>query len=145
MESALGRRDRIGVQDFVLLENYRSEEAFMDNLRKRFRENLIYVSLCLYMLRVYSSNIYSSNARLMRAAFTSFQSLHPLHSLNLVSLTLFSVRHTLVLWLYQSIPTRHWKSMIQTPWNSIVGLTFMSSLHICMSPSILFPSQQQSF
>ena len=46
MESALGRRDRIGVQDFVLLENFRSEEAFMDNLRKRFRENLIYVSMC---------------------------------------------------------------------------------------------------
>ena len=47
MESALGRRDQIGVQDFVLLEEYRSEEAFMDNLRKRFRENLIYVSQLL--------------------------------------------------------------------------------------------------
>ncbi len=44
MESALVRRDRIGVQDFVLLEDYRNENAFMENLRKRFKEKLIYVS-----------------------------------------------------------------------------------------------------
>ncbi|KAL4657338.1 unconventional myosin-Ic-like isoform X1 [Arapaima gigas] len=42
MESALTARDRVGVQDFVLLENYTSEAAFIDNLRKRFKENLIY-------------------------------------------------------------------------------------------------------
>ncbi|XP_060800201.1 myosin Ic, paralog b isoform X2 [Neoarius graeffei] len=42
MESALTARDRVGVQDFVLLENYTSEVAFIDNLRKRFKENLIY-------------------------------------------------------------------------------------------------------
>lgn len=47
MESALTARDRVGVQDFVLLENYTSEAAFIENLRKRFKENLIYVSgLC---------------------------------------------------------------------------------------------------
>lgn len=45
MESALTARDRVGVQDFVLLENYNSEVAFIDNLRKRFKENLIYVRI----------------------------------------------------------------------------------------------------
>ena len=43
MESALTVRDKIGVEDFVLLEDYRSEDAFMENLRKRFKEKLIYV------------------------------------------------------------------------------------------------------
>lgn len=43
MESALTARDRVGVQDFVLLENPNSEAAFIENLRRRFRENLIYV------------------------------------------------------------------------------------------------------
>lgn len=47
MEHALQHRDRVGVQDFVLLEDYRSEAAFIDNLRKRFTENLIYVSFLL--------------------------------------------------------------------------------------------------
>ncbi|KAM4620151.1 unconventional myosin-Ic isoform 2-T2 [Polymixia lowei] len=42
MESALTARDRVGVQDFVLLENYTSEAAFIENLRRRFRESLIY-------------------------------------------------------------------------------------------------------
>ncbi|ALC42993.1 Myo61F, partial [Drosophila busckii] len=42
METGLHERDRAGVQDFVLLENYQSEDAFIDNLRKRFQENLIY-------------------------------------------------------------------------------------------------------
>lgn len=44
MERELHERDRVGVQDFVLLENFQSEEAFIDNLRKRFLENIIYVS-----------------------------------------------------------------------------------------------------
>lgn len=43
-ESALHARDHIGVQDFVLLEDYRSEDAFLENLQKRFKSNLIYVS-----------------------------------------------------------------------------------------------------
>lgn len=50
MESALTARDRVGVQDFVLLENYTSEVAFIENLRKRFKENLIYVSAVLPVL-----------------------------------------------------------------------------------------------
>lgn len=44
MESTLTARDRVGVQDFVLLENYTSEAAFIENLRRRFGENLIYVN-----------------------------------------------------------------------------------------------------
>uniref|UniRef100_A0A672GHL0 Unconventional myosin-Ih-like n=1 Tax=Salarias fasciatus TaxID=181472 RepID=A0A672GHL0_SALFA len=44
MEASLTARDRVGIQDFVLLDAYTSESAFLDNLRKRFHENLIYVS-----------------------------------------------------------------------------------------------------
>lgn len=44
MENALTARDRVGVQDFVLLENFTSEAAFIENLRRRFKENLVYVS-----------------------------------------------------------------------------------------------------
>lgn len=44
MERELHERERVGVHDFVLLENFQSEAAFIDNLRKRFRENIIYVS-----------------------------------------------------------------------------------------------------
>jgi hypothetical protein len=44
METHLQDRDRVGVQDAVLLEDYTSEVAFVENLQKRFKENLIYVS-----------------------------------------------------------------------------------------------------
>lgn len=43
MESHLHDRDRVGVQDAVLLEDYTNENAFVDNLNKRFKENIIYV------------------------------------------------------------------------------------------------------
>lgn len=55
MESALHARDKIGVQDFVLLEDYNNVNAFLENLRKRFRANLIYVSYkhsCTCMLQL---------------------------------------------------------------------------------------------
>ncbi|XP_073956777.1 unconventional myosin IC-like isoform X1 [Choristoneura fumiferana] len=42
MEHALQQRERVGVPDFVLLEDYQSEAAFIDNLKKRFNENIIY-------------------------------------------------------------------------------------------------------
>ncbi|KAK2166168.1 hypothetical protein LSH36_41g12014 [Paralvinella palmiformis] len=42
MEAALHARDQVGVQDFVLLEEYKSVTAFVGNLKKRFVENLIY-------------------------------------------------------------------------------------------------------
>ena len=56
---ALAARDRIGVQDFVLLEDFTSVDAFTDNLKKRFNEKLIYVStdlacewvLCVVVLK----------------------------------------------------------------------------------------------
>ncbi|XP_065831638.1 unconventional myosin-Ic-like [Oscarella lobularis] len=35
-------RQHVGVDDFVLLEDYRSEDAFLDNLRKRFKRGVIY-------------------------------------------------------------------------------------------------------
>ncbi|XP_078484036.1 unconventional myosin-Ic isoform X1 [Ciona intestinalis] len=42
MEGALTARDRVGVQDLVLLEDYQSETAFLHNIKKRFKEKLIY-------------------------------------------------------------------------------------------------------
>jgi len=44
LEGALIARDRVGIQDFVLLDAHNSETAFLDNLKKRFTEDLIYVS-----------------------------------------------------------------------------------------------------
>lgn len=55
MERGLHDRDRAGVQDFVLLENYQSEDAFIDNLRKRFKENLIYVSKYMSICQLHST------------------------------------------------------------------------------------------
>lgn len=53
MEKGLHERDIVGLQDFVLLEDCNSESAFIDNLKKRFQENLIYVSNnCVCSLRV---------------------------------------------------------------------------------------------
>ena len=44
MEGALIARDKVGIQDFVLLDET-TDMAFMDNLKKRFDKDLIYVSL----------------------------------------------------------------------------------------------------
>lgn len=44
MEGALTARDRVGIQDFVLLDET-TEAAFLGNLEKRFSKDLIYVSL----------------------------------------------------------------------------------------------------
>ncbi|RDD43026.1 Unconventional myosin-Ic [Trichoplax sp. H2] len=41
-ESNVASRSQVGVQDFILLEDYRSEPAFLENLRKRYNESLIY-------------------------------------------------------------------------------------------------------
>lgn len=43
MDSALANRDKVGVEDFILLEDFQNINAFVDNLKKRFKENLIYV------------------------------------------------------------------------------------------------------
>lgn len=37
-------RDQVGVQDFVLLEDYTNVDAFLANLRKRAEADSIYVS-----------------------------------------------------------------------------------------------------
>lgn len=42
MENELTKRDHVGVQDFVLLEDFQNPDAFRENLKKRFSENLIY-------------------------------------------------------------------------------------------------------
>lgn len=47
MEKGLQDRDIVGLQDFVLLEDYHSESAFVENLKKRFQANLIYVSILI--------------------------------------------------------------------------------------------------
>lgn len=55
MERSLQDRDRVGVEDAILLEDYTNPEVFIDNLQKRFKENLIYVS-------VISLNIFCINS-----------------------------------------------------------------------------------
>lgn len=55
METSLQDRDRVGVQDAVLLEDYTSDAAFVDNLHKRFKENLIYVSV--YKLKMNNGHV----------------------------------------------------------------------------------------
>ncbi|KAG9335065.1 hypothetical protein JZ751_005740, partial [Albula glossodonta] len=52
MEGALTARDRVGIQDFVLLDPYTSESAFLNNLRKRFNENLIYTYIGTLLVSV---------------------------------------------------------------------------------------------
>ncbi|KAM4635454.1 unconventional myosin-Ih isoform 1-T1 [Polymixia lowei] len=52
MEGSLTARDRVGIQDFVLLDAYTSENAFLENLRKRFHENLIYTYIGTLLVSV---------------------------------------------------------------------------------------------
>uniref|UniRef100_A0A8C4JIF7 Myosin IH n=1 Tax=Dromaius novaehollandiae TaxID=8790 RepID=A0A8C4JIF7_DRONO len=52
MEGALIARDRVGVQDFVLLDSHTSETAFLNNLRKRYQENLIYTYIGTLLVSV---------------------------------------------------------------------------------------------
>uniref|UniRef100_A0A2P2I3E2 Myosin-IB-like n=1 Tax=Hirondellea gigas TaxID=1518452 RepID=A0A2P2I3E2_9CRUS len=42
MESVLEDRDRVGVADAILLEDFKNVEAFCDNLHKRYMRNIIY-------------------------------------------------------------------------------------------------------
>jgi len=68
MEAALQSRDKVGVQDFVLLEDHTNIDAFLENLRKRFQENLIYtyigpvlVSINPYkQIDIYNQNVAES-------------------------------------------------------------------------------------
>ncbi|XP_046840853.1 unconventional myosin-Ic-like [Xenia sp. Carnegie-2017] len=65
MENQLQVRDRVGVQDFVLLEDFKNPDAFVDNLRKRYKADLIYTYIGNVVISVnpYKSlNIYSNEA-----------------------------------------------------------------------------------
>lgn len=61
-------RDKVGVEDFVLLENFRDQSAFIENLQKRFKENLIYVSLEFTILKKLTKNALSTNIDLHRTS-----------------------------------------------------------------------------
>uniref|UniRef100_A0A8C1M9U4 Myosin IHa n=1 Tax=Cyprinus carpio TaxID=7962 RepID=A0A8C1M9U4_CYPCA len=52
LEGALIARDRVGIQDFVLLDSHNSETAFLDNLKKRFTEDLIYTYVGTLLISV---------------------------------------------------------------------------------------------
>lgn len=55
MENQLHARDRVGVQDFVLLEDFKNPNAFVDNLRKRYQADLIYVSKDRQFLSIFAA------------------------------------------------------------------------------------------
>lgn len=63
MEQDLHVRDRVGVQDFVLLENHTSETEFIENLQKRSKEELIYVrfSRFIYPCILFLNTIYKQS------------------------------------------------------------------------------------
>lgn len=42
MERELNERARAGVSDALLIEDYSNENAFIENLERRFHENIIY-------------------------------------------------------------------------------------------------------
>ncbi|XP_035999170.1 unconventional myosin-Ic isoform X1 [Fundulus heteroclitus] len=79
MESALTARDRVGVQDFVLLENYNSEATFIENLRRRFRENLIYtyIGSVLVSVNPYKELEIYSKQQMERYRGVSFYEISP--------------------------------------------------------------------
>ncbi|KAH9389795.1 Unconventional myosin-Ih [Tyrophagus putrescentiae] len=60
----LHQRDKVGVDDFVLLENFEDKDAFLENLRKRYKENIIYTYIGQVLISVnpYKDlNIYNRN------------------------------------------------------------------------------------
>uniref|UniRef100_A0A6Q2Z485 Myosin motor domain-containing protein n=1 Tax=Esox lucius TaxID=8010 RepID=A0A6Q2Z485_ESOLU len=79
MEGTLTARDRVGVQDFVLLENYTSEAAFIENLRRRFKENLIYtyIGSVLVSVNPYKELEIYSKAHMERYRGVSFYEISP--------------------------------------------------------------------
>ncbi|XP_049597876.1 unconventional myosin-Ic isoform X2 [Syngnathus scovelli] len=79
MESTLTARDRVGVQDFVLLENHNSEAAFIENLRRRFKENLIYtyIGSVLVSVNPYKDLEIYSKPQMERYRGVSFYEISP--------------------------------------------------------------------
>jgi len=59
MENAFESRDTLGVHDAVLLEDPNNTEEFIENLRKRFRGDIIYVRenhSCICIIKVLGSS-----------------------------------------------------------------------------------------
>lgn len=54
MERDLNEREKAGVPDAVLLEDFTNENVFIENLEKRFHENIIYVRIISNRVRVMS-------------------------------------------------------------------------------------------
>ncbi|XP_063795200.1 unconventional myosin-Ih [Pseudophryne corroboree] len=52
IEGSLSAREKVGVQDFMLLDSHTSEAAFLDNVHKRFQENLIYTYIGTLLVSV---------------------------------------------------------------------------------------------
>ncbi|KAK3527042.1 hypothetical protein QTP86_008670, partial [Hemibagrus guttatus] len=79
MESALSARDRVGVQDFLLLDNYNSEAAFIENLRRRYKENLIYtyIGSVLVSVNPYKELGIYSRANMERYRGVNFYEISP--------------------------------------------------------------------
>uniref|UniRef100_A0A1B6CDD8 Myosin motor domain-containing protein n=3 Tax=Clastoptera arizonana TaxID=38151 RepID=A0A1B6CDD8_9HEMI len=73
MERNLHERDRVGVPDCVLLEDYKSEKAFVENLKKRFQENLIYTYIGQVLISV---NPYKNLPIYTPAAVALYQKIH---------------------------------------------------------------------
>nr|XP_027203316.1 myosin-IB-like [Dermatophagoides pteronyssinus] len=48
----LHQRDRVGVDDCVLLDDYRNRELFIENLRKRFNEDIIYTYIGTVLISI---------------------------------------------------------------------------------------------
>lgn len=111
MEGALTARDRVGIQDFVLLDET-TEVAFLGNLRKRFSKDLIYVSL----------DVEFSNTDQNRCT-----------SIISVTIVTLSFRPTSAHCWCLSTPTKRWTSTIRNKWNSTWVSTFLSFHHTCES------------
>ncbi|KAK2816615.1 hypothetical protein Q7C36_022886 [Tachysurus vachellii] len=79
MESTLSARDRVGVQDFLLLDNYMSEAAFIENLRRRYKENLIYtyIGSVLVSVNPYKELGIYSKANMERYRGVNFYEISP--------------------------------------------------------------------
>ncbi|XP_063312518.1 unconventional myosin-Ih [Pelobates fuscus] len=52
IDGSLSAREKVGLEDFVLLDSHTSEAAFMENLHKRFMENLIYTYIGTMLVSV---------------------------------------------------------------------------------------------
>lgn len=105
MEGALTARDRVGIQDFVLLDET-TEAAFLGNLKKRFSKDLIYVSL-------------------------GKDFFNPVEDKRMLIILSHCFRLTLAHYWCRSIPTKSWTSTIRNKWNSTWVLTFLSFRHTC--------------